>query len=110
MNQSIFKPRILLLAMALTAGAAGVQANDTTPSATTTPETPSRMSYAPCANLQGTALSDCLTQNANTSSSRTSSATGADANASAGASSPNTSINSNTSVGASTSSPSSTYS
>src|SRR5678815_1488924 len=105
MNQSLFKPRVLLVATALAAGATGAQANDTMPSATTTPETPSRMSYAPCANLQGVALSDCLKRNAGTSS-----ASGADAHASAGASTPNTAISSNTSVGASTSSPPTSYS
>jgi hypothetical protein len=73
MKQSFFKPRILLLATALAAGAASAagtmdkSATDTTPSAATAPEPPSRMSYAPCADLQGAALSDCLTKNAGTS-------------------------------------------
>ena len=54
MNQSLLKPKILILATALAAGTAGAQST--------------AMSYAPCANLQGVALSDCLKQNAGTSS------------------------------------------
>jgi len=103
MKYSFFQPRMLLVATALAAGSVGAAGTtDTTPSATTTPEPPSRMSYAPCANLQGAELSDCLKRN-DGARAGTSSAAGADAHASTGASTPDTAMNSNTSAGASTS-------
>ena len=93
MNQSLFKPRALLLATALAAaGVVGAQSTYT-PSATSTATTPppaSSVSSAPCIGKEGAALSECLKNS--TASAGTS--------ASASTSTPSTSMSGNTSTNA----------